>query len=172
MATGERTTSENATVRSSDTGVSPPPNVGRLLLSAFELFADEIVSGIRERGFPEFRYSDTQVLRNLDPDGTRITELAERARMTKQAMSELVRRLEKEGLVERRPDPEDGRAKRVQMTEKGRGVTEAAQVTYREVIESWSRELQEGEFARLLKLLSELLASRDALPRFRDPLDW
>ena len=60
----------------------PPANVGRLLLSAFELFADEIVSGIRERGFPEFRYSDTQVLRNLDPEGTRITELAERVHMT------------------------------------------------------------------------------------------
>lgn len=172
MATEEAETAEHATARSGGRTDFPPANVGRLLLSAFELFADGIVSGIRERGFPEFRYSDTQVLRNLDPEGTRITALAERARMTKQAMSELVRRLERDGFVERRPDPEDGRAKRVQMTEKGRDVTEAAQQTNREVVESWSESLGREELQRLLELLSDLLQSQEALPRFPDPLDW
>lgn len=156
----------------SDRRVHPDPNVGQLLLAAWELFADEIVSGIRRRGFPDFRLADTQVVRYLDPEGTRITALAERARMSKQAMSELVRRVERQGYVERRDDPEDGRAKRVHLTDTGRRVTEAARATYRELIRGWREELGEENFGRLKGLLSELLESRDALPRHHDPLDW
>lgn len=148
------------------------PNLGRLLLVAFELFSDEIISGIRSRGFPDFRLTDTRVVRNLEEEGTRITELAERARMTKQAMSELVRRVERRGYVERRPDPDDGRAKRVHMTETGLRLTQAAREAYRDVAERWAEALGEEEFARLEELLTDLLASQDALPRFEDPLDW
>ena len=153
-------------------GGATSPNIGRLLLSAFELFADEIVAGIRSRGFPDFRLSDTQVVRNLEREGTRITDLAERASMTKQAMSELVRRVERAGYVERRPDPEDGRAKRVHMTERGLAMTRAAREAYGEVAESWSEALGGEDFGRLRELLIELLASQDAMPRYRDPFDW
>lgn len=160
--------SDDATTRR----VRPSPNVGRLLLASWEMFAEGIVSGIRSGGFPAFRLADTQVLRNLEPEGTRITVLAERARMSKQAMSELVRRVERQGYVERRDDPEDGRAKRVHMTDDGLRVIEAAQATYRELIEGWRGELGEEDFGRLQDLLTELLDAHDALPHFHDPLDW
>ena len=55
----------------------------------------------------------------LDADGSRVTELASRAGMTKQAMGELVRHLEAAGYLRRQPDPRDGRASLVRPTRRG-----------------------------------------------------
>ena len=63
----------------------------------------------------------------LDDTGTTVSLLAERARMTKQAMAELVRHLETHGYVRREPDPTDGRAKLVLPTDLGNQVIEVAQ---------------------------------------------
>ena len=63
----------------------------------------------------------------LDDTGTTVSTLATRAQMTKQAMAELVAHLERGGYVERVPDPDDRRAKRVLPTERGREVLEVAQ---------------------------------------------
>ncbi len=149
----------------------PVPSVGRLLLTAFQLFEDRIVDGIRSLGFSDFRLSDTYVFRNLDPEGSRITTLASRARVTKQSMSEFVRGLEHRGYVERRPDPRDGRAKRVHLTDRGRSLNEAARRVHRELVEEWAEALGAPQFGRLRALLGELLAAHGALPSFVDPLD-
>lgn len=147
------------------------PNIGRLLLHSFEVFSDRIVAGVRDRGFPDFRLTDTKVLRYLEAEGTQITVLAERAHMTKQAMSELVRRVERQGYVERRPDPADGRAKRVHLTARGERVTEAARATYRSIVGDWREALGDDGFDRLQSLLVNLLESQDATPGYRDLFD-
>jgi DNA-binding MarR family transcriptional regulator len=56
----------------------------------------------------------------FEEDGLRPGELARRARLSKQTMTELVRRLERDGLVERRADPSDGRASLVYLTSRSR----------------------------------------------------
>jgi DNA-binding MarR family transcriptional regulator len=56
----------------------------------------------------------------FEEDGLRMGELAERARLSKQTMTEMVRRLERDGLVERRADPRDGRASLVFLTDRSR----------------------------------------------------
>jgi DNA-binding MarR family transcriptional regulator len=60
----------------------------------------------------------------LDPGGSRVADLARRARMSRQAMGELVDDLERLGYVERRPDASDGRAKLVVLTRKGESAAE------------------------------------------------
>lgn len=147
------------------------PSIGRLLLAAFQLFEDRIVDGIRKLGFSDFRLSDTYVFRNLDPEGSRITTLANRARVTKQSMSEFVRGLERRGYVERRPDPRDGRAKRVHLTDRGRSLNEAARRVHGQLVEEWAEALGARRLGRLRALLGALLAAHDALPSFVDPLD-
>jgi len=147
------------------------PSIGRLLLAAFQLFEDRIVDGIRSLGFSDFRLSDTYVFRNLDPEGSRITTLAKRARVTKQSMSEFVRGLESRGYVQRRPDPRDGRAKRVHLTDRGRSLNEAARRVHRELVEEWAEALGASQFGHLRALLGALLAAHGALPSFVDPLD-
>jgi DNA-binding MarR family transcriptional regulator len=61
------------------------------------------------------------ITRHLSLRGDRLGDLAERAGMTKQAMGALVDQCEAWGLVERRPDPHDARARRVQFTPTGHG---------------------------------------------------
>jgi DNA-binding MarR family transcriptional regulator len=72
-----------------------------------------------QAGYTDARISHINLTRNLDRDGTRLTELASRAGMTKQAMGELVDQCVDIGLVERITDPTDKRAKIVQFTRTG-----------------------------------------------------
>ncbi|WP_174285029.1 MarR family winged helix-turn-helix transcriptional regulator [Sphingomonas bacterium] len=88
-------------------------NAGRILALAARRFARDLLRFVHERGHREVTQVLLVLFRNLDLDGTRLTTLAARGRMTKQSMRELVDRAEALGLVERRPDPVDRRAKTV-----------------------------------------------------------
>lgn len=82
---------------------------------------DDMVNEGRARGFPELRLAYDALFATLSkPEGERSSELAARARITKQAMGEVVRELADLGIVEMTPDPEDRRAKLVTYTKKGR----------------------------------------------------
>lgn len=94
-------------------------NVGRLLNNALTQFEDRVVELLAEAGQSEVRVSHIGLTRSLDVRGTRVTELARRANMTKQGMSELIGQCEAIGLVQRTVDPEDRRAKIVRFTDRG-----------------------------------------------------
>jgi DNA-binding MarR family transcriptional regulator len=97
------------------------PQLARLLLAAHRALAAELVVELEERGWPDLRASQAALVLNVDRRfGTRLTELARRAGVTKQAMMVVVDDLEVRGLVRRTPDPEDGRAKVVRLTARGR----------------------------------------------------
>ena len=97
------------------------PDLARLLLEAHRSLADEWVASMDERGYPNVRAGHAVIALTIDRrTGTRLTELAERARMTKQGMMLLVDDLEARGFVRRVADPEDARAKIVRLTTRGR----------------------------------------------------
>jgi DNA-binding MarR family transcriptional regulator len=100
-------------------------NVGRAILDAFNVFEDEVLRQLGQEGFAMVRSVHLNLYRNLDFDGTRLTELALRGNITKQSMQELVDRAEEHGFVERRQDPDDRRAKIVVFSEKGLLLLEA-----------------------------------------------
>jgi DNA-binding MarR family transcriptional regulator len=82
-----------------------------------ELLHDEFVA----QGYPEVRPAYGSVLLPLfEEDGLRMGELARSSRLAKQTMTTLVRLAERDGLVSRRPDPDDGRASRVYLTPRAR----------------------------------------------------
>jgi DNA-binding MarR family transcriptional regulator len=96
-------------------------DLGRLLLESHRALAAEMVALLAERGYPDIRAGHAAVFLHIDRrSGTRLTELARRARMTKQGMMLVVDDLEGHGYVRRVPDPEDGRAKVVRLTAHGR----------------------------------------------------
>lgn len=94
-------------------------NIGRLLNNAVRRFEARVLELMSERGHDETRIAHVNLTRNLDIDGTRLTELARRASMSKQAMGELVDQCTALGLVERAVDPRDRRARIVTFTAAG-----------------------------------------------------
>ncbi len=102
-------------------------NIGVLLREAFVAVNDLVIARLAETGHGVVRPAHAAVFQYLDDTGTTVSLLAERAQMTKQAMAELVRHLESHGYVVRVPDPNDGRAKLVLPTDRGRDVIAVAQ---------------------------------------------
>lgn len=94
-------------------------NIGRLLNNAVRRFEARVLTLMSEKGHVQTRISHVNLTRNLDIDGTRLTELARRACMSKQAMGELVDQCAELGLVDRTSDPEDRRARLVVFTPTG-----------------------------------------------------
>jgi DNA-binding MarR family transcriptional regulator len=97
------------------------------------------------------------VFEHLDPGGTRITALAERARMTHQAMGELVADLEQAGLLERVTDPADRRARLVRPTAAGQAVLARAGARLRVLHDRWARELEGVSVAQVVQALGILI---------------
>ena len=99
----------------------PPLDLGRLLLEASRQVGAEVVAELQERGFDDARPGHAVVALHIDRrSGTRLGDLADRARMTKQGMMLVVDELEGRGYVRRVRDPEDARAKVVRLTVRGR----------------------------------------------------
>ena len=104
-------------------------NMGRLLSSAFKAFTLDVQRTLHGSGFPDVSEVHMTLFRNLDLQGTRPSDLAVRARMTKQAMTDLVRRTASLGLVERRTDPQDGRAQIIALTSSGERLMEKTRLS-------------------------------------------
>ncbi|MGJ4951367.1 MarR family winged helix-turn-helix transcriptional regulator [Bradyrhizobium sp. HKCCYLS20291] len=94
-------------------------NIGRLLNNAVRRFEARVLELMAKGGHGETRIAHVSLTRNLDVEGTRLTELARRASMSKQAMGELVDQCAELGLVAREADPRDGRARIVRFTPAG-----------------------------------------------------
>ena len=94
-------------------------NAGSVLSSATALFERDVLSVVQSGEFHWVTRVYLALFRHIDLDGTRLTELALRASVTKQSMQELVDKAEAFGVVERRPAPGDGRAKMVAFTPAG-----------------------------------------------------
>jgi DNA-binding MarR family transcriptional regulator len=117
-----------------------------------------------EAGYTELRPAHMSILQHVDhpPGGTRIGELADRAQMTKQSMGQLVADMERGGLVERVPDPTDGRARIVRLTERGWMMHETAGEIVRGLEADWANRIGGQKLDRLRQLLKELIAALDA----------
>jgi DNA-binding MarR family transcriptional regulator len=112
-------------------------NVGFLLAKATQRFNELLVERFAARGLGEVRASYGSVLVPLfESDGLRLGDLAAASRLSKQAMTGLVRQCEDDGLVERRRDPVDGRAFNVRLTDRGRAVQAAAEEILAELDEA------------------------------------
>lgn len=109
-------------------------NLGFLLAKATQRWNEHLYERFCAAGFPEVRPSYGSILVPLfEEDGLRIGELAKRARLSKQAMTTMLRLLEKEELVTRRPDLEDARASRVFLTKKSQRFRPVAEAVLREL---------------------------------------
>ncbi len=93
--------------------------LGSLMSSAGARLGARLDAALRDAGFADLRAAHAAPFVVMDVEGTRASQLAARAHMTKQAMSELVGYLVERGYLESVPDPSDGRARLVRPTAKG-----------------------------------------------------
>jgi DNA-binding MarR family transcriptional regulator len=132
--------------------------VGFLLAKASQRFNELLLERFAERGFGEIRGSYGSVLVPLfERDGQRLGELAAAARLSKQAMTGLVKRCEADGLVERGPDPADGRAFNVRLTRRGRNARAVAQRVLEDLDEELERTLGHRDRGALIRALKGVM---------------
>src|ERR1700752_1595092 len=105
---------------------STPTVLPKLLDDVKEAILDGLHDRLRQSGYPDIREAHGCVFRYLTEDGLRLSDIAIRAKMTKQAIGEHIAELERLGYVERAPDPLDGRAKLVKPTAQGSGSMDIA----------------------------------------------
>lgn len=118
---------------------------------------NELVSeGLAERGFGDFRTAHGTIGQHIADRGSRVTELAELAQITKPTVVYLVNDLERLGYVERAPDPADGRAKLVRLTPRGIQAQSVARQIIAQVERDWARAVGRDDFAALRALLERL----------------
>jgi DNA-binding MarR family transcriptional regulator len=94
-------------------------HIGQLLVHLTRLFQTELYARLLDAGIEGARVPHTHVTAYIKAEGSRLTDLATQARMTRPAMAELVDDLQRLGIVERKPDPTDRRAKLICLTDHG-----------------------------------------------------
>jgi len=133
-----------------------PPMIGALLRTPWEAVQRHMLARLHERGFDDLDAAHLNVFQYPGPQGARPSELASRLRMTKQALNYLLGELERLGYLERRPDPDDLRSKRVALTPRAVSAIGAIREAVEEMEEIWARQLGEKRFAELRNLLLDL----------------
>ncbi|MFJ4979094.1 MarR family winged helix-turn-helix transcriptional regulator [Streptomyces coeruleorubidus] len=119
------------------------------LLAAAGGLTQRINEGVVARGFEGVRPAHGFAFARLAPDGATVTDLAAHLGVTKQAASQLVDEMVRKGYAERRPHPDDARARLVVLTGRGWECTRAAEEAAAEAVREWGDVLGEGEVRAL-----------------------
>ncbi|MEV5439120.1 MarR family winged helix-turn-helix transcriptional regulator [Streptomyces sp. NPDC052682] len=123
------------------------------LLAVAGDLTQRIHDGVVARGFEDVRPAHGFAFARLAPGGATATGLAAHLGVTKQAAAQLVDELVRKGYVERRPHPQDARARLVVLTERGWACTRAAEEAAAEAVAAWAGVLGEEEVHALRERL-------------------
>lgn len=147
---------------------SPRLDFGILLMLASQEFVIELRAALAKQGFDDQGRSDGYVFRALSAQPMTTSELAERLEISKQGAAQIVDDMERRGLVERRPDPSDGRARLLHLSERGRAALTAARRFHQRFERKLVTEHGEEAVATLRELLTAIAGEEQtADPRFR-----
>ncbi len=137
-------------------------DLSRLLLEARRAVAAALDEDLAERGYHDIRPSHAALFLAVDRrSGSRITDLAEANRLTKQAMMTLVDDLESRGYVRRVADQADARAKLVRLTARGRRAAAECRRAVQALEQRTKRQLGDRAFDALRDALEELASPTD-----------
>jgi DNA-binding MarR family transcriptional regulator len=142
-----------------------PLNIGLLLYIPYRAMEARVFAALAAAGYDDFTPAQARVFQRIGPQGSRLTDLAERAQITKQSAGFLVDQLERAGYVERVPDPTDARARLIRVAERGAAAIPLAAAIVAEVEAEWTAHLGKQAMRQLTKNLSRLR-------EITDPYQW
>jgi DNA-binding MarR family transcriptional regulator len=122
---------------------------------------NRIFAAVQAAGYTDITLAQSRLATGIDPEGTRLSVLAERAQIAKQTATALVDRLEAAGYVERVPDPSDGRARLVRLTERALAGLPAARAEEQRIEQEWQAHLGTTRMAALREALTMLRTITD-----------
>jgi len=131
------------------------PHVGVLFFVAHRAVEQRVLATLRDAGF-EVSLAQGRLFARIGPDGTRLTELAESAQVTKQTAGFLVDQLERGGYVERVADPTDARARLVRISARGSEAQAIARKVEAQVAEEWTDHLGRPDMDELRRIMDRL----------------
>jgi DNA-binding MarR family transcriptional regulator len=141
------------------------PFVGLLMFIAARDVETRVVAAMRRAGIDDITLAQARVAARIGPNGTRLTDLAEQAQVTKQTATAIVDRLEAAGYVERVRDPTDGRARLVRLTGKAAALLPVARAEEAQIEREWEAHLGPR---RMRELREALVLLREITDPYRD----
>jgi DNA-binding MarR family transcriptional regulator len=132
------------------------PNLGVLLFLPYRAMEQRVFAELAELGFDDITPAQARVFQRIDDGGSRLTDLAEQAQVTKQTAGFLVDQLERSGYVQRVPDPSDGRARLVRVAPRGRKAVRASARVVATLEQEWEEHLGRDGVETLRELLVRL----------------
>lgn len=133
----------------------PDPSLGVLLFLPYRHLEQRILDAVVAAGYP-VTLAQARVFQRVDPGGSRLTDLAAAAQVTKQTAGFLVDQLVAVGFVERVPDPTDARARLVRITTRGHDAIAVALAVQAEIEQEWRDHLGAAELEDLRRALLRL----------------
>ncbi len=131
-------------------------NIGLLLYIPYRWLENRVFAAVADAGYTDLTTAQMKLMQRIGPSGTRLTDLAEQAQVTKPTASYLVDQLEARGWVERVPDPTDGRARLVRLTARAEQVIPIADAAIAEVTAEWVTHLGSRQMTQLRRALTAL----------------
>jgi DNA-binding MarR family transcriptional regulator len=131
-------------------------NTGVYIRTLWDALRYNLETQLEANGYNDVSPSHGWIFFNTDDNGSRITDLAAKAKITKQSMSVLVAQLEKGGYVEKVPDANDKRAWLLLLTDKGKKIKKAAQQINYTFEVQWKEKLGENDYNHFRELLVRL----------------
>jgi len=142
--------------------VAPPPDpgsLGRLVGPIYASFVGQITDRLRAETQGQIRAAHSPIFIYIEDEGSTLTELAAKARMTTPAMKELIDDLEASGYVVRLPNPRDRRSKLIFTTDRGERIIERGRAIIAEIEGDWEKTLGKRRFKVLKTSLRLILDS-------------
>ncbi len=131
----------------------PPPTVGALLRLAWLAFRKQMYARVRAAGYHDLSPAHVLLFRYPTIAGIRPSHLADSTGMSKQGVNDLLRHLEAKGYLVLQPDPDDGRARRIALTERGEALMSCVYAAAQEVAKEWAEVLGPERFQALHQML-------------------
>lgn len=131
------------------------PSLGVLLFIPYRHLEDRVLAAVQAAGHP-ITLAQARVFQRVDPNGSRLTRLAQAAQITKQTAGYLVDQLVVAGFLERTPDPSDARARLVRITAKGEEVIAVAAPVQAAIEAEWTAHLGAAQAQTLRRTLLQL----------------